>query len=228
MNSKTNLTTAKLRRTLLIAALAICPILAINSSYAQPQVVTATLTAGGNNSITITQNQSFTLTLAVTTNFVSSGYSVFYQSTNGSGFFRLVSRTNTSPTFIDPVDGPRPIFNDPTTANSTAFGGNAGLLDPVNDFDLGYTGDQTNNQAAGMFSLQTITINTLNAPAGTYTIVLDRGVMTYHPDPNTFQDIAMAASFTVNVVPEPTTVGLAVIGGGVLLVGAWRKRRAQA
>jgi len=223
-----NLTTAKLRRTLLIAALAICPFVAINSSNAQPQVVTATLTSGGNNSITITQNQSFTLTLAVTTNFVSSGYTVFYQSTSGSGFFRLVSRTNTSPIFNDPVDGPRPIFNDPTTTNGAAFGGNAGLLDPTNDFDLGYTGDQINNQPGGSFSLQTITINTLNAPAGTYFITLDRGVMTYHPDPNTFQDVAMSASFTVNVVPEPTTVGLAVIGGGVLLIGAWRKRRAQA
>ena len=45
---------------------------------------------------------------------------------------------------------------------------------------------------------------------------------------NGFNDVPMTASFTVNVVPEPTTVGLAVIGGGVLLIGAWRKRRAQA
>ena len=45
-----------------------------------------------------------------------------------------------------------------------------------------------------------------------------------------FNDVPMTASFTITVlaVPEPTTVGLAVLGGGVLLIGAWRKRRARA
>ncbi|MEP6821346.1 MAG: PEP-CTERM sorting domain-containing protein, partial [Chthoniobacterales bacterium] len=31
--------------------------------------------------------------------------------------------------------------------------------------------------------------------------------------------------FTVNVVPEPSTVGLAVIGGAALLLVVWRKQR---
>jgi hypothetical protein len=222
MNSQINLP-ATVRRTLLIAALVICPFLAINSSNAQ-STATATLLSGGSNSISIGANQSFQLTLSVTTNFVSSGYTVFYQtSPNGSGLFRITARQNLSP--VHPVTGIN-VFNDPTTADGTAFGGNAGLLDPVNDFDLGYTGDQTNNQAAGSFTLQRITITALNVPVGTYTIFLDRGVMTDRTGGG-FNDVPMMASITINI-PEPTTVGLAVVGGGALLIGEWRKRRARA
>ena len=81
---------------------------------------------------------------------------------------------------------------------------------PANQFDLGYTGDQINNQPAGTFNLQSIVFNALNAPVGTYTITLDRAVMSTP----LFTDVPMSASFTVNVVPEPTTVGLAVSAAG--------------
>ena len=220
MNSLTNLTPASIRRTLLVAALVVCPFLAIQSGNAQTPTVAATLTNNGSSSITITGNQQFTMTLAVQTNFTSSGYTVFYQSNNGSGLFRIVARQNLSPLFNG-----QPIFNDPTTPDSVAFSGNNSLLDPVNNNDLGYTGNSFDNQPPGSYSLQMVTINTLNAAPGTYTIFLDtRSIMTNSAN---FTDVPMSATFTVNVIPEPTTVGLAVIGGGVLLIGAWRKRRAQ-
>lgn len=231
-----NLAVTKLHRLLLIAALALCPLLAFQSANAQP-VATASLTSGGSNSITITQNQQFTLSLSVMTNFPSSGYTVFYQvSPNGVGLFQLISRVNTSP--IHPTTM-MPVFNDPTTSDGVAFGGNAGVLmhpptGASNQFDLGYTGDQTNNQPATPmgFNLQTVTINTLNAPVGTYTIFLDmRSIMTDRTGMQ-FNDVpmggAMGPQFTVNVIPEPTTVGLAVLGGAGLLLVALRKRRAQA
>lgn len=222
-----NLPVAKLHRLLVIAALALCSLLAFQSANAQ-SVATATLTSGGMNSISITQNQQFTLSLAVTTNFVSSGYTVFYQSSM-AGIFQIIARTNTSP--IHPTTM-MPVFNDPTTSDGVAFGGMAGVMNPSNMFDLGYTGDQTNNQPAGMFSLQTITINTLNAAPGTYTIFLDaRSIMTDRTGGG-FNDVnmggAMGPMFTVTVIPEPTTVGLAVLGGAGLLLVALRKRRAQA
>ena len=227
MTTQLNLTAAKVRRLLLITALVICPFFAVQTGQAQ-FTATATLTSGMANSITITNNQQFTLSLMVTTNFVSSGYTVFYQMTSGGAFFQLVSRMNTSP--INATTG-LPVFNDPTTSDAAAFGGNAGRFQfgagmNSNQFDLGYTGDQTNNQPAGSFSLQNITINTLNAPVGTYTIRLDsRSIMT---ERGTFADVPMSATFTVNVIPEPTTVGLAILGGALLLVATRRKLRARA
>jgi hypothetical protein len=218
MNSLTNLTSAKIRRMFLIAALAVCPLFAVQSGMAQ-STATATLLSGGFNSISISGNQSFTLTLGVTTNFVSSGYTVFYTSNDGNGFFQIVSRVENAT-----------LFNDPTTSDAVAFGGTAGILNPTNDFDLGYTGDQVNNQAAGTFNLQTLTFNTLNAPAGVYHIFLDpRAVMTDRTGGG-FNDVNMTGNpiFTITVVPEPATVGLFVIGGAMLLVVALRKRAARA
>lgn len=239
MNSHINLTTATVRRMLLIAALVICPFLTINRSDAQ-STVTATLTSGttgtGPNSITITQNQVFTLTLRVTTNFVSSGYSVFYAIGNGGanffGFANAVDNPPGGPVEFTPRTNQQPIFGDPTTGDLAAFNGPGGFArfnfgpgGNRNQFDLGFTGDQTNNAAAGTFNLQSLQFTALNAAPGTYTISLSNAVMTDRTGGG-FDDVPFTASFTVNVIPEPTTVGLAVIGGGVLLVGAWRKRRA--
>jgi hypothetical protein len=219
MNSPFNQTLARIRRIFLITALVVCPFLVAQSGLAQ-SVATATLLSGGLNSITISGNQSFTLTLGVTTNFVSSGYTVFYMTgANGSGLFQIVSRVENAT-----------LFNDPTTSDAVAFGGSAGILNPTNDFDLGYTGDQTNNQPAGTFTLQTITINTLNLPVGTYQIFLDpRAVMTDRTGGG-FADVSMTGSpvFTIGIIPEPATVGLFVIGGAMVLVVAWRKRTARA
>ena len=226
MKSTTNLTVAKLRKFLLVTALVICPLLAIQSTSAQ-SVATATLTSGGMTSITIGQNGTFVLTLGVTTNFVSSGYTVFYQSASGNGLFQLTGRTNLSP--INAVTG-GPVFDDPTTSDAVAFGGTAGILNPSNMFDLGYTGDQTNNQPPGTFLLQSVNVSALNIAPGTYTIFLDnRSIMVDRP---VFQDVNMGGPtgpmFTVTVVPEPTTVALAVLGGAALLVFVWRKQHARA
>ena len=234
MKTQTNLTVAKLRKFLLVTALVICPFLALQSGNAQ--VATATLTSGGMTSISITQGGSFTLTLGITTNFISSGYTVFYQAGNAAGAsgFRLLSRVNLSP--INGVTGTN-VFSDPTTSDSVAFGGlnNGGFLTGTvprsNQFDLGYTGDQTNNQAAGTFTLQSVTIMAfMNLAPGVYTFGLDsRSIMT---QAGTFMDINMGGNpiFTVTVtaIPEPATVGLFVVGGALLLVFAWRRQRAQA
>ena len=222
MNSQPNLIT-KLQRLFLIAALAISPFIAFQSGMAQ--VTTATLTTtGGLTNVSITGNGSFTMTLGVTTNYVSSGYTVFYTSPDSNGLFQLVSRVNNLP-----------LFNDPTTSDGVAFGGTGGVLNPTNDFDLGYTGDQVNNQAAGTFALQTLTINALNAAPGVYHIVLDpRSVMTDRTGGG-FNDAPMFGgvngpnpSFTINVIPEPATIGLAVMGGAMLLVVARRKFASRA
>ena len=218
MNSLPNLTSAKVRRFFLIAALVICPFLAMQSGNAQ--TVTATLFGStspsgpfSSSTITITQNQTFYLQLQITTNFISSGITFFVQSNNGSGLFRVVAR--------DMTGNPYP---DPTTDDATAFGGDAGLLNPVNDFDLGSTNNGSTTDPAGTYTIAILTFNTLNAPVGTYTIFTDRGIVTDRTN-NGFEDRAFTAMATINVIPEPTTVGLAVIGGGMLLVAGYRKHR---
>lgn len=220
MTSPLNLTAAKIRRLLLVTALVICPLFAAQIGNAQTATASLYTGAPGVTSISITGNQTFSLTLAVNMNFISSGFTVFFQSNNGSGLFQLLSRVNNSP------------YPDPTTSDATAFGGNAGILMPSNMFDLGYTNNGADTTPMGMYTLLTLQVQALNAGPGTYTIFLDnRSIMTDRTG-GQFNDVniggAMGPQFTVNVIPEPTTVGLAIIGGAALLVVAWRKQRARA
>lgn len=215
MNCQFHSALAKFRAALLAATLAACPLVAFQTVKGQETAV-ATLTSGGLNSITIGQNGTFNLTLAVTTNFASVGYTVFYQSNNGQGFFQINSRT-----FLDPIfaggGAPPPFPPFPM------------LLNPTNMFDLGSSvPDPNTTHPAGTFTLQSVNIGALNAPIGTYTIFLDnRSIMT---SASAFNDVNMGGQagpiFTVNVVPEPATVGLLMIGGAVALVAMRRKRRA--
>jgi hypothetical protein len=225
MNSLTNLTSAKVRRFFLIAALVICPFLAVQNGNAQPPMVTANLFANTNmggpfnsSTITITQNQQFFLQLQITTNFISSGITYFLQSNNGSGLFRITARMWT---MQGGVIFPYP---DPTTGDATLFTGNNSLLDPVNNHDLGATNNGEDTDPAGTYTIAILTIDTMNAPVGQYTIFTDRGIVTDRTGGN-FDDRAFTAMATINVIPEPTTVGLAVIGGGMLLVAGYRKHR---
>jgi hypothetical protein len=211
---------------LLIAALAVCPFVAFQSGNAQSPVVTATLlNSMGQNTFSITSNQTFTLTLTINTNFISSGITVFMQTgANGSGFFRITDRV-----FTQQGGAPFP-YEDPTATNATVLNPANALLDPVNNNDLGATDNDFSLSAAapaGQYSIFTLTFSTLNAPNGQYTIFTDRGVVTDRTG-DTFNDRAFTALATINVIPEPTTVGLAVIGGGMLLVAGWRKRRTRA
>lgn len=205
-------TIAKIRTLLLIAAFAVCPLVAFQTAANAQDVATATLTSGGMNSISIGPNGTFTLTLGVTTNFNCGGYTVFYQSNNGQGLFQIISITNLNPVFML-GDVPLPQ-----------------LLNPSTMFDLGGASDQTILQPPGTFLLQSVQIEALNAPLGTYTIFLDnRSIMTSRTGGG-FNDVNMGGPlgpmFTVQLIPEPATVGLLVMGGAVLVLAVARKRRA--
>jgi hypothetical protein len=219
MNFQAKLTVAKLRKLFLVTALVICPFFALQSGHAQ-NTATATLTSGGVNFINILAGGSFTLTLGVTTNFTSLGYTVFLQSNDGSGFFTLSNRINLNPVFVDATD------SDPFGLPGSA------ILNPSNDADLGFTRNGANTQAAGTFQLASYTVTVGALSPGVYHIFLDnRSIMT-----NTaFGDVPMTGLngtapqfFTVTVIPEPTTIGLAIVGGALLLVAVRRKQRARA
>ena len=215
MNSPLNLTTASLRRMFLIAALVVCSIFLCGTGNAQ--TVTATLLNNGSSIVPIT-GQTFTLTLSITTNFVSSGITFFLGNPNGTAalpFFRIISRDMS----LNP-------YPDPTTDDATAFTPPAGDLNPVNDFDLGSTNNGSQTDPAGTYTIAIFTLQVL-APLtpGQYPIFTDRGVVTDRTGGG-FNDINFSTTATIIIppVPEPATVGLAVIGGAMLLVVTWRKR----
>jgi hypothetical protein len=213
MNPSTDLSTRNVCRILLVTALVVCPLLAPESGRAQAPVVTATLTgSNGSSTVNITSNQSFTLTLTINTNFVSSGITYFLRSNAaGSGLFGI--------TAIDPTGSPYPI--GPFSPGPC---GDACLLNPENGFDLGATNNGSDTDPPGTYTIATITLSTMNAPVGQYTISTSRSIVTDRTGGG-FEDRAFIAVATINVVPEPSTVGLGVLGGAVLSVVAWRKRR---
>ena len=183
MNSQTNLTTAKIRRTLLIAALVICPFLAINSSNAQT-TVTATLLSGGSNSITITTGISQFQLDACRHHELRSQPAIpsfTLSSTNGSGFLRHSERCRSRiATSHDPlrVTSLAPVFNDPTTSRS-ALPSMAwrirqvtfGLSSTVNQFRPRLHGrpDQTTSPLARLACRSSPSTPWRVLPAGTYT-----------------------------------------------------------
>jgi hypothetical protein len=197
------------RRTLIAAVAMLATIFAPLSSA---QTVNATLVPS-----TIGNNGTFTLTLQITTNFVSSGITYFLQSSsNANGLFRIVSR--------DMSMSPYP---DPTTDDATAFGGDAGLLNPVNDFDLGSTNNGSATDPPGMYTIAVLTLQLVNPfpGPGRYDIFIDRGIVTDRTGGG-FEDrpFTAMASFIIPV-PEPATVSFAVFGGLLILGAAWRSRR---
>jgi PEP-CTERM motif-containing protein len=213
MNARNNSTAAKLPRTLLLLAVILCPLLAPQTSRAQGAVAIATLTNNGIPSVTITSNQSFTLTLMITTNFEASGITYFFRADPSSGplgFFEIAARDASASPWVTP----------PLVCNGVDC-----LLNPTNDNDLGVTGDQFNTVPPGTYTIAVYTFNALDAPIGQYTITTDRGIMTDRTGGG-FNDVPFSAMAIINVIPEPTTVGLALLGGAVLSVAAWRRRRA--
>ena len=214
MNPQTYAMAATFRRILLVVGLVICTLFTTETARAQG-VVTASLTNNGSSTVNITSNQSFTLTLMLNTNFVSSGITYFMQSNvAGSGLFTITAIDRTGSPF--PFASPLP---DPC--------GIACVLNPVNDFDLGATNNGSDTDPPGLYTIATITFSTTNAPVGQYTISTDRGVVTDRTGGG-FVDRNFSAVATINVVPEPTTVGLALLGGAVLAVRVWRRHRTRA
>jgi hypothetical protein len=207
---------SSLRSSLLLTALIASLTLPTLNAPAQAPVVTATLTgSNGSSTINITSNQSFTLTLTITTNFVSSGITYFLQvNAVGSGFFRIDGRDASG----SPYPTPPLVCSGP---------GDPCLLNPVSGIDLGASNNGSDTDPAGTYTIATFTITALNAPVGQYTISTDRGIVTDRTGGG-FEDRAFSAAATINVVPEPGTVGLGLLGGFVLALMRWRRKRTRA
>lgn len=217
IRSKFKLRTAKTRRIYLVLALVLFALLA--SERASAQNATATLFSGGLPSITITTTGTFTLDLNIATTFQSIGidYFLYMLDSAGLGQFEISARNIDGSPFS--VVDPRPDI----------VGNPHGILDPVNDFDLGGSIPNLQNPLpAGSYFVATLT---LIPTSGAYT----PGVYHIHLDSrgnvadNNFNDHAITSNtFTITVVPEPATSALAALGGVMLLAFVWRARRVMA
>ena len=208
----------KARKSTIILALAVCSLLASRQSVAQTATATLLQTGTGATTFDTTQGASFSLDLRITTDFISSGITYFLQvSPNGSGFFRITGRNT--------VGSPYPSRSFSDAEVTSPMGG---LLDPVNDFDLGAINEGSETDPAGNYFISTLTILVNpGTPNGSYSIFLDNRSIVTDRTGGGFQDRPITALATVNVVPEPSTVGLAVVGGARLLLLLRRKQRAR-
>ena len=213
MNPQIHLSATKAPRALFVLAVVVCAFAAIHSARAQSSVVVASLIgSNGTPVVNITSNESFTLALIINTNFPAGGLTYFFRSNAaGSGFFAIASRDTTG---------------SPFPLGDILCNGDDCVLNPSNDFDLG-GGDPANPVPPGTYTIATYTFTTMGAPLGQYTISTDRGVV----DDRTgggFADVPFNAVAIINVVPEPSATGLALVGGAILLVMIWRRQRAHA
>ncbi len=218
MRSTTNSTGRKANKFLIITALVLFPLLATERASAQN--ATATLLSGGLNSISIAQNGTFTLDINIVTTFQSVGMTYFMQMLDAAGFgqFEISARNiGASP------------FNDLITNDAGAVGNPNGILNPTNVHDLGAViADPNSPLAAGSYFIATLTFIPTSGmfTPGVYHMTFDsRSIVA----DGGFNDHAITANtFTITVVPEPATTGLAVLGGLMLLGFAWKARRALA
>ena len=213
--SKFKLGTAKARRIYVVIALALFPLLA--SERASAQNATATLFSGGLPSITITTTGTFTLDLSIVTTFQSIGITYFLQMLDAAGLgqFEISAWNNDGSPFIRELPG--------------VVGFPQGVLDPVNDFDLGGAIPDVNNPLpAGSYFVATLTLIPTSGAytPGVYHIHLDsRGIVV----DNNFNEHAITSNtVTITVVPEPATAALAVMAGVMLFAFGWRARRVSA
>jgi hypothetical protein len=207
MRSKFKLGTAKARRIYLVVALVLFPLLA--SEKASAKNATATILNGGLPGITLPfGGGAFTFDINLTTTFSCIGITYFLQSNDGNGFFSLTGQDTDG----SPFQGGMPPFPE--------------VLHPRNDFDLG--GVVANPPLPpGSYFVSTMSLSySAGLAPGVYHIFF--GDPTIVVDSN-FSDHGVTANqFTVTIVPEPATAGLAVLGGVMLLAFVWRARRVMA
>ena len=205
---------SKFKLSVLVVAVALFPLLA--SEKASAQNATATILNGGLPGITLPfGGGAFTFDINIMTTFSSVGITYFLQSNDGNGFFSLTGRNITGSPFQSVL--PPEAFMPPH-----------GDLNPVNDFDMGGGVPDPNQPVPpGSYFISTMSLSySASLAPGVYHIFFDSRTIVADGQ---FNDHDVTANqFTVTIVPEPATTGLAVMGGVMLLAFGWRARRVSA
>lgn len=127
-----------------------------------------------------------------------------------------------------------------TIVNNLGSGANTGVytggwfgntFDPLNDasapanFSSAFSGSTFSlNATPELFA--TVTLDTTGATAGTYLLTLDN-ILVANFGAGVFP-AAVTVSYTIQAVPEPTSIALVSLIGGAAGVRFWRKKRAAA
>lgn len=187
------------RRIYALLALFVLPFLANERMSAQNATGYLFQTGTGATTLNIDRSTTgtFQLDFNVMVPFSSNGVQYFLETgANGSGRFSVIARNTMGTPYTDII-----------TSDGVAFTPANGLLDPVNNNNLGGTSpDLAMPEPPGQYFIARLTFSIRSdIPVGTYTIFLNRALMT---DPS-FNDHALVANtVTINIVGVPPQLAL--------------------
>lgn len=220
MKTKSKFTQSLVEARRIYVIMALLFFLFLASEKASAQNATGVLAQTGTGLTTFTIDLSttttFQLNLDITNSFLSTYLIYFLQSNDGSGLFTIIGRDIASSPYVDL-----------TTSDAEALGNPNGILNPSNARDLGAAINNIGMPlAAGSYFVATLTLQINGAiTPGTYHIFLDsRSVV---DDQNLMDHTLTANTVTINIVPEPETTGLIVLGSVVLFRLAYQRGRLQ-
>ena len=204
-----------------------CSVMLAAAAFGQTQTIALTTSGTGNGSGTFVPGNAFSLDANITfSGYTASGLSYWLEVPTALAPYITI----TSEQYFNFTDANNPgvkTFVDSSGADNAGFLTDKGAADGG---DLGATAASApfNLAAGGPYLMSTLTFTLSgSAPAGTYTIqtttlipkrsiVGDTG-FTSHPLPS--------SSYSITVVPEPSTVAFVLGGVGILAANFFRRGR---
>jgi PEP-CTERM motif len=208
-----------MKKTLLITV--ICGMMVAGTAFAEPQ--TLSLVPSGT---IFNQNDTFTVDVTLTfAGYTSDGLTYFLETTAASRtFFHITAEVYTG--FLDPTEPGWPNeFNRPMM-----HGVDAGMFANSNDLGAAAVHIPDDDLPPGTYLISQLSFSITNAAPGVYTFF----TTSTKPIPSEVADqkccydhFIPRTSFSITIVPEPTTLALLAAAGAGLVFLAYRRWRAS-